>query len=375
MADLVDKMRISTFSPLLLGIGLVLGACGGNEAQPEPAAKTETAEPAQQAGESLPAKDGSEQKPWSRFVEELENPDAIVRKSAADQLGAVGPEAASAIKPLALLLEDSEKEVRIAAAGAIGKIGPLALAATTALVERLGDENAEVRAAAGGALEKIGHSAAPTVVRIIERYIGTARDKAEKLYLEEKEWRMVANAAVVLGAIGQGTDTIYRLLMRLAKLRCQEASSMASCHAVKSAAAEALGSMGASSVPLLIEGLKDENPEVRVASAKALGVIGPEAISAEAALLEMLKEQDAAMTKAAALALSGIGSKAALRPLLDALHDMRPMIREPAVRALILMGPGAKEAIPELKKLLNDKKKWTRRAAEDVLKQIADNGK
>ena len=74
-------------------------------------------------------------------------------------------------------------------------------------------------------------------------------------------------------------------------------------------------------------------------------------------------------TGAAVKALGSIGGPA-IAPLIDALHEKQPRIREPAADALIRMGPAVKEAIPELKKLLNDPKKWTRRAAKDILRRI-----
>jgi len=84
----------------------------------------------------------------------------------------------------------------------------------------------------------------------------------------------------------------------------------------------------------------------------------------------MLNDKSPILRRDAAVALGGIGSKAAIDPLVAALHEKRPMIRDPAKKALIRMGPGAKAAIPRLRKMTNDRKRWTRRAARDVLKKI-----
>jgi hypothetical protein len=86
-------------------------------------------------------------------------------------------------------------------------------------------------------------------------------------------------------------------------------------------AAASLARIGADAVPQLIAALKDHEPEVRAASAKALALMGPKASSAVPALI-------------------------------DALNDSDENVRRTAARALGQIGPAAHDAIPALVELL-----------------------
>lgn len=87
-------------------------------------------------------------------------------------------------------------------------------------------------------------------------------------------------------------------------------------------AAAALGRIGKDSVPALIGGLWDRDVKVRHTATYALGVVGPEADAAIPALIHRLKDLNAGVRASAASSLSGIGA-----PALPALMDL--LAREP----------------------------------------------
>jgi len=99
-------------------------------------------------------------------------------------------------------------------------------------------------------------------------------------------------------------------------------------------AAEALGRIGRDSVPALIEGLWDRDVKVRHTAVYALGVVGPEAGAAVPALIHRLKDWDAGVRASAASSLSGIGAPA-LPALMDLLAREPGVEREAAARVLL----------------------------------------
>ncbi len=96
----------------------------------------------------------------------------VVRPSAADALGKVGPAAKEVVPALIAALKDKDKEVRMSATFALIEIGG---AAVPALIAALKDENREMRWRAANALGQIGF-AAPDAVRALE---AAARDGVE----------------------------------------------------------------------------------------------------------------------------------------------------------------------------------------------------
>lgn len=88
-----------------------------------------------------------------------------------------------------------------------------------------------------------------------------------------------------------------------------------------------------------IEGLSDENRDVRRFSALSLAEIGPRA-------------------------------KPALRPLIRALKDEESSVRSAVAEALGNIGPLAKEAVPALREALRDDNQEVRKAAAEALRKI-----
>src|SRR5262245_6892014 len=68
------------------------------------------------------------------FVRQLQSQDAGVRRSAAEALGKIGPEAKGAVPDLIAALKDQDTDVRRYAAFVLGKIGEAAKEAVPALI-------------------------------------------------------------------------------------------------------------------------------------------------------------------------------------------------------------------------------------------------
>lgn len=80
------------------------------------------------------------------------------------------------------------------------------------------------------------------------------------------------------------------------------------------------------SVPSLIEGLNDKNPEYRREAALALSEIGPEAAASVPALINAFKDSDWTVREAAADALGKI-KVGAVPALINALKDNDQLVR------------------------------------------------
>jgi HEAT repeat protein len=89
------------------------------------------------------------------------------------------------------------------------------------------------------------------------------------------------------------------------------------------------------SVPILMNSLKDKDPNMRYWAAESLGHFGREAKSAVPALVEALKDEDKMVRMGAAYALAEIGleAKDALLPLREATKDPEKSVRDAAAYA------------------------------------------
>jgi len=101
---------------------------------------------------------------------------------------------------------------------------------------------------------------------------------------------------------------------------------------VRKEAAESLGEcQDAGAVEPLIKALDDDNPHVRFASAKSLGNIGEPAIEP---LVNILKNEEGNIRRYATLALKDIKSDKVVDQLVDALNDEDWSVRKFAAKAL-----------------------------------------
>jgi len=149
---------------------------------------------------------------------------------------------------------------------------------------------------------------------------------------------------------------------------------------VRMNAAEALGRIGPEAkeaVPALIRALDDSDEEVRIAAAHAIAKVLIEASELVPILIGTLDNSNARVRKTAVEMLGDIGSEAkeAAPYLMKALGDSDYGVRGSAAEALGKMGAGAKEAVPTLVKALGDDHPFVRVNAAEALGKIGTEAK
>lgn len=257
--------------------------------------------------------------------EALRDDSADVRSAAAQGLGKFGADAESAVPLLAACLKDLQ--VRQAAAEALGKIGPAAGKAVPALSKLIIDADKTIRPVALNALGAIDPTA-----------------KAARPALEIMAKFGPLNAK-------NTADAIHEFNVLKPEQRCD--------------AFAFLGSMGDSSLPFLVAGLKDSDAQVHDKAIKAVSV---------PTLIKLLEERDVPLRTAVARGLGSKGSaaKEAAGPLLLALQDKYPAVRAAAEEALIGIG---KPAVPVLVKGLKDSEASMRMRCARILGKIGPDAK
>lgn len=125
------------------------------------------------------------------------------------------------------------------------------------------------------------------------------------------------------------------------------------------------------------EELYDKNPEVRVAAAKAVGQIGPQARSAAPNLIALLVEsQKERLAAAEALGRIGPGVKDLAAPfLVRRLRADETSVRLVALSALFRMGTEVKEIAAPLRDLLRDEDPKMRRGTARVLRRMGSRAR
>ena len=129
----------------------------------------------------------------------------------------------------------------------------------------------------------------------------------------------------------------------------------------------AIGPDAAEAVPALTEALGDEQVAVRAGAAQALGNIGPAARSAEEGLKKLLNDNDAEVRVSAILAMGQVTGSPSPQPMVAALKDESPRVREVAGQLLVKLG---QPAIASLKPAVKDKDIGVRAQAVQVLGRI-----
>lgn len=267
----------------------------------------------------------------SRQAALLQDPNAHVRRTAAEMLGLLGePAAAAHAAEVSCLLEDQDPCVRCAAAEALGRLGSVARSQhVTAAVALLADQNAAVRSAVSTELIRWGQVAAEPTAQLLDHpdtlvclaaaaLLGALGKDAEKqtvrrlvaLLRDYRDWRVRRDAALALGRIHEAEQLKEAIQYQdkiAALLKDPEAR-------VRVAAVEALVSLGPSlHAVALASSLQDEDASVRLAVYAALGrVEGVEASNiASTALTQSLalfsNDSSAAERHAAAASLASLG--------------------------------------------------------------------
>ncbi len=126
--------------------------------------------------------------------------------------------------------------------------------------------------------------------------------------------------------------------------------------------AHALATIGKAALPALIESLSSDSPMKAACASRALGELGPDAISAAPALVKNLGSGDEPLRREAIDALGQIGAPA-VQPLAAALDSGDAKTRQGAAAALGQVGQPAVEAAPALAALLQKESDVPARAA------------
>ncbi len=209
-----------------------------------------------------------------------------------------------AVVPLILALEDEDHLVRRAAANVLGAIGDPR--AVDRLIDALRDKDPDVRRAIANALDEIGDP------RALEPFIAALEDD-DRIVRREAAW-----------ALGQlGNPSAVEPL--IAALQDED-------RGVRQAASGALVKMGQPVIETLCAALGDANAAVRWAITGVLGQLGDS--STIDPLIALLQDRDHVVRRAAATSLGKVGDARAVEPLIAALSDSENGVRWAAALAL-----------------------------------------
>jgi HEAT repeat protein len=319
--------------------------------------------------------------------------DAPTRGVAAEGLGELGDAAtADAIPALTDALRDPDRMVRTSAAEALGKMGPRARISLPGLIRvvQTGTDPESALAAAGTAVKLDPRASAAAVTAFCKKLMADP---------SQAEWDSgLAKAGYLLGDIGpEATDAVPVLRKLL---------SGKTPGGVRASAAWALYRIGVDRQQALQE-LKRQAPEGLEQPIVALGRIGRPAAEAAPGLLTYLKPaqtwsplreraalalvsidkskystmalaalkadaQDDELTHEAVEAITALGEMdgPAVPILVSLLPDDRRHRRAAVARALGQIGPAAESALPALNQGMKDQRASVRRAIIQAMQQI-----
>jgi HEAT repeat protein len=282
----------------------------------------------------------------------LSDPDDFVRVAAASAYWR-GCGRSGGVPVLVEIIRNRRSSQRYGAIRALGEMGEGARDAVPALLEWLTNpeqDEAPVSQNCAQSLAKIGsaaRSAVPTLSRI-------ARDpKAPARH----------DAIMVLGAVG-GDDAVKTLI----------AVAKDPDWTIREGVVGALGRIGEpakSAAPVIVESLKDENPEVRYWTVAALPRLKLDTLTTVKLLEPLLNDDSARVRVETAREIWELTQRPKLIHTLIAGLDVDDWLtRTQAAVALGRVGKAAKGAVPRLVRMLDDKDISVRRAAREALEQI-----
>ena len=269
-----------------------------------------------------------------RLVRALGDPAWWVRMRSVEALEHIG---ARAEGPLLVALDDPDPEIRIRAAVGLERLGvPATLVGMIERAERLPEAmETLVKFASAGARELLAELLLHPSLEVRQAVVSAIRHAARR-------------------------DLAAELI---------EAARRDAAPALRAAAFEALGSLGApEAVPPALDGLTDAEDEVRSAAIGVLGSLGgPEVV---ARLRERTADPEAGVRAAAARALGLLRAADAAPDFLRLLGDPRPEVREAGARAAADVRVGG--TTPGLIGLLGDADPGVRQAAVEGLGRLSD---
>lgn len=312
------------------------------------------------------------------------------RADAARSLGSMG--ATDSVTALLSALKDSDRNVRIAASSALWKLGEAARPQLAEMRKAFEDNSGWVRLNLGGALEDLGtprkdlvngyreclesndttarveaarrlqgnvpdEELLPVVTEALdnEEARSDAQEVLRKLKPKGKKAASTLNETLLSNLHNRSSSVRSDAVFQLARMKPVPKDAVPeilglledSETSVRRSTCSALGTMGAayaaqSVAPLLKAFKTDEESEVRVAAAEAIGEIGAPAKEAIPALVEALqKDKDPKVREAACTGLQGMktAAKSAIPALEAAQKDADGFVRNAAWRALLRVDP------------------------------------
>lgn len=275
----------------------------------------------------------------------IEDVDDVTREEAAKALAEIGDP--RTLDSLLEALEDDYWAVRAQLGWAFAKIG--GDKAVEGLITLFNDPMMEVQNEAVSAMVSMGLSSVPRLMACLKDERWRVREQAAKALGQLKDVQAVAAlmlvcrdrdgavksaAAEALGKIGdsKAVPALTKLFKDTSKI-------------VRETAGTALVYIGESSIPALLETLKDPHFVVRCHGVRALGgmttdyqigrkwVKDPRVVEA---LIGMLKDEDRAVREDATIALGIIGDPKAVDGLIEAMKD--GSVRRHAIASLGMIG-------------------------------------
>jgi HEAT repeat protein len=297
-----------------------------------------------------------------KLVELLKDSDAAVRHQAVKALVAIRPGPQVMMPLFERIMENSDETAQMRILNAVAEageaavpgliralrnervaywacivlreIGPAAKAAVPALIETLKSPRPDVRREAVLALGTMNDDALPAVPQIAA-LLGDEHAATAATFVLGQLGKIPADAEAKIRANAKSDDKTLATVSLWAMVRVHPEDKE-----LRRAATEKL-----------VEYLKDKDPFVRVAAARALGALPPAPEITLPILEKMLKDADAATAQYALDALASLGPKAVPR-LIELLKHKE--IRVQVVYILGQIGPGAAPAAEALAKLVDD---------------------
>ncbi|MCC6420184.1 MAG: HEAT repeat domain-containing protein [Gemmataceae bacterium] len=214
----------------------------------------------------------------------------------------------------------------------------------------------------------VRYNAADLLVRLGP--VGKFAAPALRELLQDREARVRVKAAEALWAVERPT---VRTLLPVLLAGLKEKEPLVRINALV-----VLGRMGSAAkpaLPVIGQALTDRDTAVRLEAILTLGEIGPVAKATVPALLKSLDDDKLRLFEPmVAVTLSNIGASA-VPELTKALGDRDDRRRRTAAYALALLGPKAVEAVPALTKALGDDESDVRAWAVRALGKIGEGAK
>jgi HEAT repeat protein len=286
------------------------------------------------------------------------DPEARVRRAAVVALGSFGAAAAPAVDTLRKALGDAEAEVRQNAAWALGNVGVIEGDLVGELCDRLRDEEALVRRDTVGALAELYRVEAnrPKMKEVGQAMVRLLR---EEITPEGKPRDAVVLSTALEKLLTFGPVTVDNLGTTLTPLLRGEDDDLARLAAMTLASAG--GKDAGLGLPVLVRGLKADDPNAQELAAASLAQLGQLAEPVWKDLAEAIRpDRDNKVRRNAAIALGKLGPKGrpALNHLIESIKLKAKTPEEQDVRLYVVEAvaqigyPNNVEALPVLADLI-----------------------